>query len=286
MKIIDNNFVKTNLYKIPKNSHKGENGKLTIIGGSKLFHGASLWALKTASRIVDMVYYVSVEQNLKLAMYLNRKLYDFITVPFGKEDDFIAESEAILVGPGMVRGSKKYTGTGESGKETRKIIMTLFKKFPEKKWVLDAGALQLIKIEELKKLDDVLITPHKKEFEKLFDQQLKEMAVNQLKALVQQKAKQYNCLILLKGKIDIICSSEKCLINKTGNEGMTKGGTGDVLAGLTAALSCKNDLLTAGAVAVYVNGLAGDELYQKVGPYFNASDLCNQIPKTLAGLTR
>jgi len=59
---------------------------------------------------------------------------------------------------------------------------------------------------------------------------------------------------------------------------MTKGGTGDVLAGLIAGLACKNDLFLAASVGAYINGLAGDTLYKKVGPYFNASDLCEEIP--------
>ncbi len=65
---------------------------------------------------------------------------------------------------------------------------------------------------------------------------------------------------------------------------MTKGGTGDVLAGLIAALACKNDLFLASQAGVYVNGLTGDELYKKVGPYFNASDLCDEIPKLMKKL--
>jgi len=51
------------LYIPPPDSHKGQNGKLMIIGGSHLFHAASLWALEVASRIVDMVFYSSVPEN-------------------------------------------------------------------------------------------------------------------------------------------------------------------------------------------------------------------------------
>ena len=70
-------------------------------------------------------------------------------------------------------------------------------------------------------------------------------------------------------------------MNKTGNEGMTKGGTGDVLAGLIAALYCKNDVFLAASCGTYLNGLAGDELYERVGPYFNASDLVREIPRVM-----
>ena len=312
MKVVTPEFVKTNLYRPPKDSHKGQNGKLTIVGGSKLFHGASLWALRVASRIVDMVYYASVPENLELVKDLSKEAYDFIAVPRGKEAEYLAESDAVLIGPGLVRGSKEYTGTGESGEETRELTLSLFQRFPEKKWIIDAGSLQVIEPEELKKLDQVLITPHRKELERLFGVNLSEdgkpktenreqmaengkrsRSLNQSSKISRQSsvvshiAQKYGCTIVLKGKTDIICASDgRCLINKAGNEGMTKGGTGDVLAGLIAALACKNDLFVAAAVGAYVNGLAGDELYQTVGPYFNASDLCVQVPKTLFQLTR
>lgn len=268
----------TQLYKPAKNSHKGQNGKLTIIGGSRLFHGASLWALKTASRIVDMVFYSTVKENKALTKKLKSQLYDFICVPRGRVGDYIKQSDAVLIGPGMVRGSKKHTGTDESGEETKSLTKKLLFKFPHKKWVIDAGALQEIEADWLKKLDQVIITPHKKEFLRLFGQQ------KDLTSSVQQKAKEYGCVIVLKGKTDIVYSPKNCFLNTTGNEGMTKGGTGDVLAGLIASLACKNELFLASQAGIYINGIAGDELYKSKGPYFNASDLCDQIPKTMKKL--
>ena len=76
------------LYLSPKDSHKGQNGKLTIIGGSKLFHGASLWALKTASRIVDMVFYSSVKENKKLAENMVKQAFWAIATSKTPEEYF------------------------------------------------------------------------------------------------------------------------------------------------------------------------------------------------------
>ena len=67
---------------------------------------------------------------------------------------------------------------------------------------------------------------------------------------------------------------------------MTKGGTGDVLAGLIAALACKNDPWLATIAGSYINKKAGDELYKTVGPYFNASDLANEIPEMMARILK
>lgn len=285
MKKIDEEIFKQ-LYIPAKDSHKGQNGKLTIIGGSKLFHGASLWALKTASRIADMVFYSTVKENEELTKKLKSEIYDFICVPRDKVEEYIAQSDALLIGPGLVRGSKTYTGTNETGEQTKKLTKRLLDKFPDKKWIIDAGSLQVMEARWLKKLSQVIITPHSKEFINLFNLKTKPLSINQWKDLVSQKAKEYSCLIVLKGPTDIICSPQKCNYNTTGNKGMTKGGTGDVLAGLIAALACKNDLFLAASAGVYLNGLAGDELYKKAGSYFNASDLCEQIPKTLNKLVK
>ena len=67
---------------------------------------------------------------------------------------------------------------------------------------------------------------------------------------------------------------------------MTKGGTGDVLAGLVAALACKNDLFLAACSGSYINKKAGDELFARVGYSFNSSDLADEIPVVMAQLTR
>ena len=256
------------LYLPPKGSHKGENGKLTIIGGSHLFHGASLWALKVASRICDMVFYASVPENNELTKKLSSELYDFIAVPRSEIENYIDESDAILIGPGLTREQ-----------ETRAITKQLLQKFPKKKWVIDAGSLQMMEPSWLNK--NCLITPHRGEFEKLFGNELDSRFRGNDNEMVQKMAKKYGCTILLKGETDIICSPTECRVVYGGNSGMTKGGTGDVLAGLVAALACKNDLFLAACAGSFINKKAGEELFKKVGYYFNASDLCDEIPHCL-----
>lgn len=249
------------LYKPSPKSHKGQNGKLIIIGGSRLFHGASLWALKISSRIVDLVFYSSIPENLKLAQKLKSQVYDFIAVPREEINDYIKESDAVLIGPGLMREQ-----------ETKTLTEKLIKKFPDKRWVIDAGSLQMMDKKYIPK--NSILLPHAKEFEKLFG--LKATPENAAKM-----AKKHSCIIFLKGPTDFICSPSECKINTTGNEGMTKGGTGDVLAGLVAAFACKNDSFLAACAGAFVNGLAGDRLKKRVGVYYNASDLANEIPATL-----
>ena len=87
--------------------------------------------------------------------------------------------------------------------------------------------------------------------------------------------------VLLKGATDVIRSDGQEIEIEGGSTGMTKGGTGDVLAGLVAGLYCNHDALTACVVGSYVNKKAGEALHEKVGPYFNASDLAEVVPEVL-----
>lgn len=245
-----------------KDSHKGQNGKLLVIGGSELFHAASMWALEVASRIVDMVFYASTPVNEAIVKKQKERFHDGIVVPQGKVEEYLQEADGALIGPGM-----------ERGRETEKKVNYLLKKYPQKKWVVDGGALQVMDKNLLTKT--MIVTPHIKEFKILFN-------VERNGENVERMAKKYGCTIVLKGVEDVVCDASQCVVNKTGNEGMTKGGTGDVLAGLIAALYCKNEAFLAAATGTYLNGLAGDRLYALVGLYFNASDLVKEIPRVMA----
>ena len=268
------------LYIPPPNSHKGQNGKLMVIGGSKLFHGASLWALKVASRIVDMVFYSSVPENNRLVMEAKKEFRDGIVVPRNKVENYIKEADCILIGPGLPRPDGEQRGDDD----TKELTESLLKKYPKKKWVIDGGSLQTIDPQFIPR--NAILTPHLKEFETIFESRI----ANRESHVVREMAKKYNCVILLKGPTDVVCSSPfdsaqgeiRCARISGGNAGMTKGGTGDVLAGLAAALYCKNDdpFLVA-SCSSYINKKAGENLFKKVGYYFNASDLADEIPKVM-----
>lgn len=260
------------LYIPPPDSHKGQNGKLLIIGGSHLFHAASLWALTIASKIVDMVFYSSVPENNEIVARAKEEFRNGIIVPRGKLEDYMDEADCILIGPGLPRTD----GVGPEDDDTRELTEKLLGKFPDKKWVIDGGSLQVIHPSVIPK--NVIITPHQKEFVKLF-------GIESTPENAENMAQKYKVIILLKGERDIVCSPVKSIEVEGGNAGMTKGGTGDVLAGLVAALSCKNDLFLSAVVGSYFCKKAGEELFEKVGYNFNASDLAEQIPYTIKKLS-
>lgn len=256
------------LYKPAPDSHKGMNGKLMIIGGSHLFHAASLWALKVASRIVDMVFYSSVPENNDIVRTAKKEFRDGIVVPRERVTDYLEEADCILIGPGLPRKEGQETGDDDTKELTERLLL----RYKEKRWVIDGGSLQVISPTILPK--HAIVTPHKREFLTLFGEEATEESIEQM-------AKNHAIVILAKGPTDIVCSESQCFAIGGGNAGMTKGGTGDVLAGLVAALACKNDPFVAAACGSFINKKAGESLYKQVGLYFNASDLADEIPKVM-----
>jgi NAD(P)H-hydrate epimerase len=172
-------------------------------------------------------------------------------------------------------GNQKHPETflDKDGKETREITKKLLKKFPDKNWVIDAGSLQVMDASWIP--ENAILTPNKKEYRLLFG-----------KIKLKEAARKYKCIILLKGPIDLICSAKKCEKIDKGNPGLTKGGTGDVLAGLTVALLAKNEPFLAASAASYITKQTADELYKKVGTNYNAEDLADKIPEVYHSLTK
>lgn len=248
------------LYVPPSDSSKGNNGQVTVIGGSRLFHGAPFLALTAASKVVDMVFFVSPEPSLgKVAQELKSKLFSFIWVPWEEADSYIQKSDAVLIGSGFMR----YGEDGE-GSETREITRDFLSKFPEKKWVIDAGSLQTIEPDWIPK--NAILTPNQKEYKMLFDDQ-DPMTV----------AKKYNCLIVVKGVSTYVYDGKDSIKVDGGNAGLTKGGTGDVQAGLTVGLLAKNEPFLAGSAAAYLIKKTADEIYEKKGTIYNSDDLADNL---------
>src|SRR3974390_915494 len=80
-------------------SHKGQNGKVLVIGGSKLFHAASLWSLEIASKLVDMVFYSSVPENNEIVQKAKEEFRNGIVIPRSEIDKYIEEADSIVIGP-------------------------------------------------------------------------------------------------------------------------------------------------------------------------------------------
>lgn len=248
------------LYVPPKESSKNDNGQITIIGGSRLFHGAPLLAVTCASRIVDMVYFSSPEPSVgEVAALIKSKLLSFIWVPWEETNEYIEKSDAVLIGSGFMR-----YGKNSEGEETREITRDFLLKYPDKHWVIDAGSLQVMEKEWIPK--DSIITPNQKEYEMVFGNiDPGEVSIK------------YSCIIVIKGPTTYVYGNNDSVEVRGGNPGLTKGGTGDVQAGLTTALLAKNEPFLAASSAAYLIKKAGDDLYSQKGIYYNSDDLAEKL---------
>lgn len=289
---------------LPKeNSHKGQNGKLLIIGGSELFHAASKWSLDVASHFVDMVFYASVPSNNELIREAKGEFWNGIVVARQDIPDYMEEVDCILIGPGMTRDegmvgsqdnlAKWPLSEEEWNSNTKTVVDSLLQRYPNKKWVIDAGALQMVAPQLLNQ--NCLITPHLKELENLVDKipgietsmfvdYEREDSSIFLKELQGLSSLLNGATILLKGHVDFVANSHRTEVIEGGGAGMTKGGTGDVLAGLAGGLYATNDLWTTAVVASFTNKKAGEYLAERKGPFFNASELVEVIPEVVWGL--
>ncbi len=278
IKTSDFKLVKSFLSKLTlpnPNSHKGQNGRVLIIGGSSLFHSASLWAAEVASHFCDIVHYSSTVENEKIFLSLKKKFRNGIIIPQEKIMEYAKEDDAILVGSGMMR-------EGKEAKYTFDLTKSLIENFPDKQFVFDAGALQVMEPDWLLKLKTpAIITPHQKEFEKLFNQPILNLTMEEKTKIVEATARKYQTIILLKAVIDIISDGKQTYVVEGGNAGLTKGGTGDILGGLTTALSATNLSLMAAVSASILLKKTSEKLFQSKGYWYNIDNIIEMIPEVL-----
>ncbi len=267
--------------------HKGQNGKILIVGGSNLFHSASLWSAKTAAHIVDMVFYASVKQNNEIVKKNKELFSDGIVIDREQIFAYAAEADVILLGPGLERGetnlsrlenlikNHKSLTASEWENDTYLITNFILASFPEKKFVLDAGALQMLELKFLP--PQSLLTPHQLEWEGL----QKKASTKELEAKLQAAT------ILRKNIIDEVWQDNQLLATiKGGNAGLTKGGSGDVLAGLAAGLYVLNEAPVAAILASQAVKKTAEELFSQVGPFFTTTQLLMSLPAVLWALAQ
>ena len=253
-------------------------GGVTIIGGSELFHGAPLMALKAASRIVSMVYFSTPDEDKEIANKLKTSLFNFIWVPYGDVESYIAKSEAILIGPGMMRSHVNEHGfvCDDQGKKTRDLTLNLFRKNPDSRWVVDGGSLQVIKLKELPK--KAMISPNKKEFLMLFGEEM-ETDIDKRAEQIWRMAKKYELTILTKDEISLVSDGVRTVKILGGNEGLVKGTTGDLIAGILVGFMAKDDPLFSACAASYLTKKAAERLAETRGLMFNTDDVVDKVPE-------
>lgn len=255
--LIDEQII-SSIYR-PRNSfaHKGNFGHALLVTGSYGKMGAAVLCAKACLRTgaglttchVPACGYNVMQTAVPEAMVMT----DFNSSILTKIEDDMSRYSCIGIGPGI--------GTAS---ETKKLLTGIFDVY-RKPVVLDADALNIIS--STKELSNKIpagsiLTPHPKEFERLFGKTEKDF--DRLE-LAQQKAKELNVVIVLKGHHTLVATPDgKAYFNNTGNAGMAKGGSGDVLTGILTALLSQNYRSNEAAIfGVYLHGLAGDFAAEK-----------------------
>lgn len=256
------------------NSHKGNNGTVLVVGGSRDYSGApALAALSAFKSGVDLVYIASPRSVAStIRSYSPDLIVNTLSNELIVEEDVekILElsnrADSVVIGCGIGRDEETASALNE-------VVMDI-----KKPMLFDADALKLLEIDLLKKINsDVVVTPHSAEFKSLFGSEVPEDLESKID-VISNAAKQFGCTVLLKGKLDIISNGDKTRLNKTGNPGMTVGGTGDCLAGLTVGLMSKgHDGFEAACLGAYINGRAGDMASKKYEYHFTAGDMIKYI---------
>ncbi|MBU2560364.1 NAD(P)H-hydrate dehydratase [archaeon] len=259
-------------------SHKGENGRVLVVGGSDLYHGAPILAgLGAHNSGADLVFMYVPEGNFDVTRsaspgFIVRKYSgDYLTPgAVGGIIELSQECDVLVIGPGL----------GERQETKDAVIEILGKvKIPV---VIDADAIKAVGEQPgvLKKIDAV-VTPHTREFVTLTKKKLPKTEKSRI-IVVSNEAKRLSCVILLKSPVDIIASPEEVKQNTTGNPGMTAGGTGDVLSGVAAGLISQGlSTFDSACCAAFILGVSGDELSRWKGHAYTAEDVVGEISNTI-----
>ncbi len=252
--------------------HKGEFGRVLVVGGSREFIGAPVIAGRAALRTgVDLVTvmcpsYVAERIPFDPDLIINPLESEFY---LGKEDvNSILDKEfdSIIIGNGLSRQDK-----------SRYALKNLLRKLGDKNVVLDADALKLVKPSWLR--ENFILTPHEGEFRALFGEAGE--TPDDKRETVERIARKTTSTIVLKNPTDIISNGTETRLNRSGNAAMTVGGTGDALAGIIGAFHCWTTPFQAACAGAFLCGIAGDLALSDLGYAITATDLIDRIPSAL-----
>ncbi|MBS7606526.1 MAG: NAD(P)H-hydrate dehydratase [Candidatus Bathyarchaeia archaeon] len=264
----------------PPEAHKGDFGRLLIVGGSETFSGApTLTALAALRTGVDLVYIAAPRET---AYTISSISPDLITLKL--EGDHLSMRNMSIIRSYMDRATAVAIGPGLGlHKETEEAVNEVIRAAEERKLpiLLDADGLKAFANSKRRLKTQAVLTPHLGEYMILSGERppddLEERAEH-----VRRTAENLSAVILLKAHTDIISDGLRVKFNFTGNPGMTVGGTGDVLSGIVAALLAQGvDAFEAAVAGAFINGAAGDFVCAEKGYHMIATDLIDWIPRVI-----
>ncbi len=239
-----------------RDSHKGDNGRALLLAGSVGMSGAAVMAAAAALRGGVGILKVLCPKSICPAFYVLPEAMvhgfegEWDELDVNKLDEMLQAASCIGAGPGIGKNAGVLPAV-KKAIETRKPI------------VIDADALNALSSEKssLERLhENVILTPHLGEMSRLT-----ELSVTQIQSDMEEcalhYAKRWNCTILLKSAQSVIASADgRCKRNISGNAGLAKGGSGDVLTGITLAMLAQGlSAFDAACAGAYLLGASADE---------------------------
>jgi hydroxyethylthiazole kinase-like uncharacterized protein yjeF len=261
-------------------SHKGDYGRVIVVGGGSRYVGAPALAALAALRTGSDLAIVAAPE--KAAWTINALSPDLITVKLRCEDldpgsigavlDEVGKASALVIGPGLGREEKTLEAVAM-------LLGELRNGSPALPAVIDADALNVVSSKISRGMPWVL-TPHAGELGGMMKRQPPSGLEQRMEA-ARSAADEFGCVVLLKGNVDVIVSPQgEVRLNRTGNPGMTVGGTGDVLSGIVGSLLGQgHPPFEAAWAGAWICGRAGDLCMKEKGYEFVASDLLDKIPE-------
>ena len=266
------------LYPVPRpDSHKGDNGRLLVVGGGP-YTGAPALVASAAYRIgADIVHIATPSTASPIVASFSTA---FIVHPLGGSHlvradaatvfDLASGMDAVVIGPGL--------GNSDATLEAvREIVKGL--QIP---MVLDADAFPAVggRLDVLRGKAGVM-TPHAREFAVVSGEK-PPADLDGRAAAAQAFAKKTGFTMLMKGPIDVVTDGVRTKVTRGGNAGMTRGGTGDVLAGLVGGLLAKHAApFDAARIAALASKYAGDLAFEDLSYGFTAQDVADRVPRVL-----
>lgn len=257
---ITKTYVKSSFEKRTLNSNKGDFGRQLNICGSYKMPGAAVIcaeaALKTGVGLLKCAFpksiYGALTSNLTQPVFAPLSENEDKTLSVGALTDLLAEvkwADSIAVGCGI--------GVNDD----TQLIVNQIVKDSDVPVVIDADGINSISL-NIDVLKDskapVVLTPHPGEMARLIGKNAAFVQKNRI-ACAKAFAKDFDCIVVLKGANTVVTDGVNVLVNTTGNAGMAMGGTGDMLTGMTASFIAQGMApFNAAASAVYIHGLCGD----------------------------
>ncbi len=267
-------------------SHKGDFGRLLIIAGSRGMIGAGCLTTMAALRSgCGLVHLAIPETSQKIAA---AKIIGALTIPLSETKsgsiakeakkqiiDNLGNKDSVAIGPGLTTDA-----------ETVDLICDLLENEINVPTVVDADAINAIShniqvLDYASKRFSMIITPHPGEMARLLQCSTSDIQADRTKAAHEFAAKYPDVTLVLKGHQTIVRKNNREYVNSTGNAGLAKGGTGDVLTGMIAGLLAqKMSDFDAAVLGVYLHGLSADFASEVFTQYcMTAEDLLNFLPK-------